>query len=99
MSKLQNSEPDLSSSADAQNLKFERADRVSFRTVEGLQQKAGVAAGMMSWVQRIRRVREPCPDLMGANGWRVRVVRSSNGPKCSESKSWSKTPNQDFFLT
>jgi hypothetical protein len=27
----------------SQNLKFERADWVSFRTVEGLQQKAGVA--------------------------------------------------------
>jgi hypothetical protein len=31
------------SSTDAQNLKFERADWTSFRTLDGLQQKAGVA--------------------------------------------------------
>jgi hypothetical protein len=31
----------------AQNLKFERADWTSFRTVEGLQQKAGVVAGKL----------------------------------------------------
>lgn len=34
----------LTSSDVAQNLKFERADWTSFRTIEGLQQKAGVAA-------------------------------------------------------
>ena len=47
VSKLENPEADLSSSADAQNLKFERADWTSFRTVEGLQQKAGVAQGRL----------------------------------------------------
>jgi adenylate cyclase len=26
-----------------------------------------------SWVQRIKRVREPCPDLLRDNGWRWRV--------------------------
>jgi hypothetical protein len=34
---------ELASSPAPQNLKFERADWTSFRTVEGLQQKAGVA--------------------------------------------------------
>ena len=33
--------------ADAQNLKFERADWTAFRTIEGLQQKAGVAKGLL----------------------------------------------------
>ena len=43
MAKFQNPEGVSASSADAQNLKFERADWTSFRTLEGLQQKAGVA--------------------------------------------------------
>ena len=47
MSKFENPEADLSSSEAAQNLKFERADWTSFRTVEGLQQKAGVAQGRL----------------------------------------------------
>jgi hypothetical protein len=38
---------DLASSNDAQNLKFERADWTSFRTTEGLQQKAGVPASRL----------------------------------------------------
>ena len=41
--RFHNSKADSSSQSDAQNLKFERADWTSFRTVEGLQQKAGVA--------------------------------------------------------
>jgi hypothetical protein len=40
---LKNPTPALSSSNDLQNLKFEREDWTSFRTIEGLQQKAGVA--------------------------------------------------------
>jgi hypothetical protein len=47
VSKFEKPEVDLSSSADTQNLKFERADWTSFRTVEGLQQKAGVAQGRL----------------------------------------------------
>src|SRR5262249_40705054 len=39
---FQNSPPALASSEAAQNLKFEREDWALFRTVEGLQQKAGV---------------------------------------------------------
>jgi hypothetical protein len=41
---FQNSGGDLSGSDATQNLKFERADWTSFRTIEGLQQKSGVAA-------------------------------------------------------
>jgi hypothetical protein len=36
------------------------------------------AADVLTWVNRIKRVREPCPDLLGANGWRWRVLRTSN---------------------
>jgi hypothetical protein len=71
--------------------------------------KALEAAGVLSWVQRIKRVREPCPDLLGANGWRWRVLRTSNsyafsdpspaGAHASSSKSEKETgtPNQEFF--
>jgi hypothetical protein len=45
--KFQKSQADLASSESAQNFKFERADWTSFRTVEGLQQKAGVAQGRL----------------------------------------------------
>jgi hypothetical protein len=47
VNKFENLEADLPCSAGAQNLKFERADWTSFRTVEGLQQKAGVAQGRL----------------------------------------------------
>jgi hypothetical protein len=40
--RFHNSKADSSSQSDAQNLKFARADWTSFRTAEGLQQKAGV---------------------------------------------------------
>jgi hypothetical protein len=42
VAKLQNPRGVSASSNGAQNLKFERADWTSFRTIEGLQQKAGV---------------------------------------------------------
>ena len=41
--RFHNTKANSSSQSDAQNLKFERADWTSFRTLEGLQQKAGVA--------------------------------------------------------
>ena len=44
---VKNSKAGSASPSDAQNLKFERADWTSFRTVEGLQQKAGVAANKL----------------------------------------------------
>ena len=40
--------------------------------------KALEAAGILSWVHRIKRVRERCSDLPGAGGSRSRVVRTSN---------------------
>ena len=62
-------------------------------------------AGIMSWVQRIKRVREACPDLLGDNGWRWRVLRTSNAyhfrdpgaPEPSKSEKPTGTANQGFF--
>ena len=66
-------------------------------------------AGVLSWVQRIKRVREPCPDLLGDDGWRWRVLRTSNSyaftdpspaadrPNSSKSDFKPETPNQAFF--
>jgi hypothetical protein len=57
-------------------------------------------------VQRIKRVKERCSDLLGDNGWRWRVLRTSNSYTFSEpcaaygsSKSDfpTGTPNQVFF--
>jgi hypothetical protein len=36
------------------------------------------AAGILTWVNRIARIRERCTDLFGADGWRWRVIRTSN---------------------
>jgi Helix-turn-helix domain len=66
--------------------------------------KALEDAGVLTWVQRIKRVREPCPDLLGDNGWRWRVLRTSNAynfrdpgsPDRSKSEKPTGTPNQDF---
>jgi hypothetical protein len=35
-------------------------------------------AGLLTWVNRIKRVRERCVDLLGDQGWRWRVLRTSN---------------------
>jgi hypothetical protein len=57
----------------------------------------------------IKRVREPRPDLLGDNGWRWRVLRTSNSyafndpspagakPNSSKSEKETGTPNQEFF--
>ena len=62
-------------------------------------------AKILSWVHRIKRVREPCPDLLGDNGWRWRVLRTSNSyafndpspaggqPNSSKSEKETGTPN------
>lgn len=69
--------------------------------------KALEAAGILSWVNRIVRIRERCADLFGHMGSRVRVIRTSNGyhfndPKGAGSKGFSSksdfpsgTPIQD----
>ena len=71
--------------------------------------KALEDAKILSWVQRIKRVREPCPDLLGANGWRWRVLRTSNSyafsdpspagaqPNPSKSEKETGTATQEFF--
>ena len=71
--------------------------------------KALEDAAVLSWVQRIKRVREPCPDLLGDNGWRWRVLRVSNSyaftdpspagtqPNSSKSEKPTETANQDFL--
>jgi Helix-turn-helix domain len=67
------------------------------------------SCGILSWVHRLKRVREPCPDLLGDNGWRWRVLRTSNSynfrdpgaPRSEDEPSkanfQSGTPNQAFF--
>jgi hypothetical protein len=35
-------------------------------------------AGVLTWQNRITRVRERCRDLFGREGWRWRVIRTSN---------------------
>jgi AraC-like DNA-binding protein len=72
--------------------------------------KALEEAGILSWVQRIKRVREPCVDLLGEEGWRWRVLRTSNAyafsdpspaadrPNSSKSETLTGTPNQDISL-
>ena len=66
-------------------------------------------AGVFSWVNRIKRVRESCPDLLGDQGWRWRVLRTSNAyafndpspagsqPNSSKSEKETETLNQEFF--
>ena len=67
--------------------------------------KALEDAGIMTWVQRVKRVRERCADLLGDNGWRWRVLRTSNAynfrdpgsPDPSKSEKPTGTPNQGFL--
>jgi DNA-binding MarR family transcriptional regulator len=67
--------------------------------------KALEDAGVLSWVQRVKRVRERCSDLLGDNGWRWRVLRTSNAynfrdprlPNSSKSEKPTGTPIQGFF--
>jgi DNA-binding transcriptional ArsR family regulator len=63
-----------------------------FPSYEAIAEKAGCArstvgehikaledAGLLTWVNRLVRVRERCEDLFGHMGSRVRVIRTSNG--------------------
>ena len=71
--------------------------------------KALEDAGVLSWVNRIKRVRESAPDLFDGHGWRWRVIRTSNAynfrdPKAvagasisSKSEKPTGTANQAFF--
>jgi hypothetical protein len=64
-------------------------------------------AGALRWQNRIVRIRKRCQDLFGANGWRWRVIRTSNAyvfrdpkqrpnpPEASKSESRAGTLNQE----
>jgi hypothetical protein len=66
-------------------------------------------AGILTWVQRVKRIRERCHDLLGDDGWRWRVLRTSNAyafndpspagdqPNSSKSEKPTGTPNQELF--
>jgi hypothetical protein len=54
----------------------EAAHRARSTVAEAM--KALEDAGVLSWVQRIKRVRVRCPDLFGADGVRVVPQRTSN---------------------
>ena len=64
---------------------------VCFPSYETIAEKAGCArstvaealkalewAGVLTWQNRITRIRERCRDLFGRDGWRWRVIRTSN---------------------
>jgi hypothetical protein len=72
--RFHNSKADSSSQSGAQNLKFERADWTSFRTVEGLQQKAGVPQHKL-----IRLVLKELADNGLDTGAAVRVGEIAGG--------------------
>jgi hypothetical protein len=70
--------------------------------------KALEDTGVLSWVHRIKRVREAAPDLFDGHGRRWRVIRTSNAnfrdpkaavgaPVPSKSEKPTGTPNQAFF--
>ena len=48
--------------------------------------KALEDAGLLTWVNRIVRIRERCDDLFGHHGSRVRVIRTSNGYQFNDPK-------------
>ena len=50
-------------------------------------------AGVLTWVQRIKRVRERCSDLLGDNGWRWRVLRTSNAYSFRDPSPSADRPN------
>lgn len=67
-------------------------------------------AGLLTWVNRIKRVRERCEDLFGFDGTKVRVVRTSNAyhffdltpaapPNAGKSDLLAGTRNQDSSPT
>jgi DNA-binding transcriptional MocR family regulator len=62
--------------------------------------KALEAAGILSWVNRITRIRDRVPDMFGQWASRWRVIRTSNAyhfrdPKPSKSEIPPGTPNQE----
>jgi hypothetical protein len=72
--------------------------------------KALEAAGVLTWQNRITRVRVRCRDLFGRQGWHWRVIRTSNayvfhdpklqhaGRPASKSENRTGTQNQELSL-
>jgi Helix-turn-helix domain len=68
-------------------------------------------AGVMSWQHRLTRIREACIDLFGRQGWRWRVIRTSNayvfadplqrpaGVAASEFRNRAGTPSQEIPIS
>jgi helix-turn-helix protein len=54
----------------------EKAECARSTVAEAL--KALEWAGVLTWQHRITRIRERCRDLFGREGWRWRVIRTSN---------------------
>jgi hypothetical protein len=66
-------------------------------------------AGVLTWQNRITRIRERCRDLFGHDGWRWRVIRTSNayvfldplaqpgGVPASKSENPPGTQNQEVI--
>jgi hypothetical protein len=61
--------------------------------------KALEFAGVLTWQNRITRIRERCTDLFGRDGWRWRVIRTSNAyifrDPASKSDQRTGTPDQE----
>jgi Helix-turn-helix domain len=61
--------------------------------------KALEFAGVLTWQNRITRIRERCADLWGREGWRWRVIRTSNAytliDPASKSDQRTGTPDQE----
>jgi hypothetical protein len=85
---------------------------VCFPSYERIAEKAGCArstvaeaikalewAGVLTWQNRITRIRERCRDLWGREGWRWRVIRTSNAyafrDPASKSDYRTGTPDQE----
>jgi hypothetical protein len=71
-----------------------------FPSYETIAEKAGCArstvaeaikalefAGVLTWQNRITRIKERCTDLFGRNGWRWRVIRTSNAYQLHDPKA------------
>lgn len=76
-----------------------------FPSYEAIAEKAGCArstvhtalqaleaCGLITWRNRLARIRERCADLFGGNGTRLRVVRTSNTYSLNDPASKSEKP-------
>ena len=72
---FQKSSPELASSPAPENFKFEREDWTLFRTIEGLQQKAGVPKNKL----RRLMLKELTDNAAGNTGAQVRIDKHNGG--------------------